>query len=45
MMNNQETLPPGSVVERRRVAHPWKDFDWRPVTVIPSAPALDPEGA
>jgi len=44
-MNNQETLPLGIVVERRRVAHPWKDFDWRPVTVIPGAPALDPEGA
>ena len=37
-------MPLGIVMERRRVEHPWKDFDWLPVTVIPGAPALDPEG-
>ena len=44
-MKDQENLPLGIVLERRRVAHPWKDFDWRPVTVIPGAADLDPEGA
>jgi hypothetical protein len=43
-MEHQETLPLGVVLERRRVEHPWKDFDWRPVAVIPGAPACDPEG-
>ena len=43
-MENYETLPLGIVVERRRVENPWKDFDWRAVTVIPGAAALDPEG-
>ena len=44
-MKAQESLPLGVVLERRRIDHPWQDFDWRPVTVIPGAPALDPEGA
>jgi hypothetical protein len=44
-MRNKETLPLGIVLERRRVAHPWKDWDWRPITVIPGAAALGPEGA
>ena len=43
-MEHQETLPLGVVLERRRVEHPWKDHDWRPVAVIPGAPARDPEG-
>ena len=43
-MKDQESLPLGIVLERRRIDHPWKDFDWRPVTVIPGAPACDPEG-
>lgn len=44
MLKHQETMPLGIVVERRQVAHPWKDFDWRPVAVIPGAPAHDPVG-
>ncbi len=43
-MKDQESLPLGVVLERRRVEHPWKDHDWRPVAVIPGAPARDPEG-
>ena len=44
-MQKREVLPLGVVVERRRIAHPWKDVDWRPVAVIPGASALDPRGA
>jgi hypothetical protein len=43
-METTESLPIGVVIERRRVDHPWKDHDWRPVEVIPGAPALDPRG-
>lgn len=43
-MEKNESMPLGVVVERRRVDHPWKDHDWRPVAVIPGAPALDPHG-
>ena len=41
-METSESMPLGVVVERRRIDHPWKDFAWRPVAVIPGAPALDP---
>src|SRR3546814_13412060 len=40
----RSTLPLGVVLEWRRVDHPWKDHDWRPVAVIPGAPPLDPRG-
>ena len=43
-MEKQESLPLGVVVERRVSSHPWLDHSWRPVTVIPGAPALDPAG-
>ena len=43
-MKHQETLPLGVVLERRRIDNPWKDFDWRPLAVIPGAAAFDPEG-
>ncbi len=43
-MENHETLPLGIVIERRRIDNPWQDFEWRAVTVIPGAAALDPEG-
>src|SRR3546814_9499265 len=43
-MDKTETLPLGVVLEWRRVDHPWKDHDWRPVAVIPGAPPLDQRG-
>jgi len=43
-MERNESLPLGVAIERRRVDHPWKDVDWRPVAVIAGAPALDPQG-
>jgi hypothetical protein len=32
----------GVVVERRRIDNPWQDVAWRPVAVVPGAPALAP---
>jgi hypothetical protein len=43
-MEKSESLALGVVIERRKVDHPWKDHDWRPVGVIPGAPNLDPSG-
>ena len=41
-MTEQETLPLGVVLERRRLDNPWQDFTWQPVAVIPGARPLDP---
>lgn len=43
-MEKTETLPLGVVIERRRSNHPWADYTWRALAVIPGAPELDPEG-
>lgn len=43
-MEKTESVPLGVVLEWRRVDHPWKDHDWRPVAVIAGAPALDARG-
>lgn len=43
-MEKNETMPLGVVIERRRSDHPWLDFVWRPVAVIPGAPARNPHG-
>ncbi len=43
-MRRQESLPLGVVVERREIEHPWQDFAWRPVAVIPGASPRDPLG-
>ena len=42
-MEKSETMPLGVVIERRRSDHPWSDYAWRPVAVIPGAPARDPQ--
>ncbi len=44
MKQNAESLPVGIVLERRKSDHPWLDYSWRAVAVIPGAPALDPRG-
>ncbi len=41
-MNKQEVIPLGVVLERRRTDHPWQDFSWKPVAVIPGAAPLNP---
>lgn len=43
-MDRTETMPMGVVVERRDSTHPWQDYSWRPVAVMPGAPAMDPAG-
>lgn len=40
-LNKTERMPLGIVLERRRSASPWQDHAWRPLSVIPGAPALD----
>ncbi len=45
MKQNAESLPVGIVVERRESDHPWQDYTWRAVAVIPGAAELDPRGA
>ncbi|MFQ5773292.1 MAG: DUF3305 domain-containing protein [Kiloniellaceae bacterium] len=43
-MDRHERLPLGVVLERRRIDHPWLDYSWAPVAVIPGAPPRDPHG-
>ncbi|MEO3429380.1 DUF3305 domain-containing protein [Pelagibius sp. CAU 1746] len=43
-MEKSETMPLGVVIERQRSDHPWIDFNWRPVAVVPGAPVLDSQG-
>jgi hypothetical protein len=40
-MSRSERLSLGIVLERRRSRHPWQDHAWRPVAVLPGAPAVD----
>lgn len=35
MAENVDEMPVGVVVERRKLDHPWQDFAWRPVSVVP----------
>jgi len=41
-MSARETIQLGIVVERRKIDHPWQEFSWRPVAVIPGAGPLEP---
>lgn len=34
-------MPLGVVVERREIDHRWQKHSWRPLAVIPGAPAID----
>lgn len=34
------SIPLGVVFERRRIAHPWQEWRWKPVALIPGAPAV-----
>lgn len=44
-LQKQESLPLGVIVERRRIDHPWQEYSWRPVAVLPGAAAHDPAAA
>jgi len=41
-MAHSETMPIGVVVERRRLANPWQDHEWRAVAVLPGTPEAAP---
>lgn len=41
-METSEAITVGIVAERRVLASPWADHDWRPTAVLESTPALDP---
>lgn len=34
------SIPLGVVFERRRIMHPWQEWRWKPVALIPGAPAI-----
>jgi hypothetical protein len=38
----KETITVGVLVKKRRIAHPWAEFSWRPVAALPAAPATPP---
>lgn len=39
-----ERIPVGIVLERRKSRHPWLDYAWKPVAIVPGAPPRDPRG-
>jgi hypothetical protein len=39
-VRNSERLRLGVVLERRRIAHPWQEHAWRPVSVVPGGPEV-----
>lgn len=39
-MEREIGIPLAAVVERRKVDHPWADWSWRPVAVIPGESSL-----
>jgi hypothetical protein len=41
MTERMQEMPLGVVVERRRVDHPWQEYEWMPVAVIPGAGQTD----
>lgn len=36
-----QSIPVGVVIERRRIDHPWQEYEWLPVAVIPGAAQID----
>jgi len=36
-----DSLPVGIVLERRPIDHPWQDFEWRLIGVLPGAAKID----
>lgn len=38
-MSKQETLDVGVVVERRKIDHPWQEWEWKPVGIFVGAEA------
>jgi len=40
-MSYSESLPVGVVVAREEIDSPWQDHVWRPLAILPGAPAVD----
>ncbi len=40
-MEKTQTIDLGVVVEKRRIDHPWQEWSWLPVAVIPGAPKVE----
>lgn len=40
-MEKSQTIDVGVVVEKRRIDHPWQEWTWLPVAVIPGAARVD----
>jgi len=40
-MTRKESMPMGVVLERRVIDHPWQEYAWLPIEVIPGAPPVD----
>lgn len=40
-LSTTQSMPLGIVLERRRIDHPWQEFDWRVVAVLPGAPEAE----
>ena len=41
-LDRHERMPIGVILERRPANNPWEEFRWRPVSVVPGAPATEP---
>jgi hypothetical protein len=41
-LDRHEKMTVGVVVERRKLNNPWQDYAWRPIEVVPGAPATAP---
>jgi len=40
-MERMISMPLGVVTERREIDNPWQQYSWRPVAIIPGAPAVE----
>src|SRR5260221_1021411 len=39
-MKNSACMRVGVMLERRRILHPWQDYAWRALAVVPGAPDI-----
>jgi len=39
-VKNSERMRVGVMLERRRIVHPWQDYVWRALAVVPGAPDI-----
>jgi len=41
MSERMQSIPVGVVLERRCIDHLWQDYEWRPVSIVPGAGAIE----